>query len=276
MAVSRQPIAISRTSPEDEQPPKIGKCHRQGLTCATTVHSLTTSQHVSRVSLVDDHRLFAEALTLALELSSDLRVTSNSIDAPTGFDAIVQTQPDVAVVDYRLKGSDTGVDLARRIRAAEGRESAWLARLPIVLLTGFPTPGVLRTAATLDGVSVLSKDSPIVDIVAALRAVLVGTALTAMPEQNSFGLTRGELEVLEFLSTGLNASEISRTLCVTIHAVRARIKTTLKKLDVNSQLEAVAIATRRGIVVPPQSDQRSKGVGQLHHTSQLIPDHSAV
>ena len=64
-------------------------------------------------------------------------------------------------------------------------------------------------------------------------------------------LSPGELEVLELLNTGKTPSEIAAELFLSLHTVRDRIKTMHRKLGVASQVEAIATATRLGLLVPP-------------------------
>ncbi len=55
-------------------------------------------------------------------------------------------------------------------------------------------------------------------------------------------LTRGERRVLHHLSTGSTATEIADNLVLSIATVRSHIRSILRKLEVSSQLAAVAIA----------------------------------
>ena len=62
------------------------------------------------------------------------------------------------------------------------------------------------------------------------------------------GLTPREHEVLERLADGQDAMEIARQLELSVHSVRGHIKSLMRKLGVHSQLQAVVVAARRGIV----------------------------
>jgi DNA-binding CsgD family transcriptional regulator len=62
------------------------------------------------------------------------------------------------------------------------------------------------------------------------------------------GLTPREHEVLERLAAGEDAAQIARELALSVYSVRGHIKSLLRKLGVHSQLQAVVVATRRGIV----------------------------
>ena len=59
-------------------------------------------------------------------------------------------------------------------------------------------------------------------------------------------LTTREAEVLQRLMRGLTAEEIATETFVSIATVRSHIRAILQKLGVNSQLAAVAAATKAG------------------------------
>lgn len=209
----------------------------------------------ARVVIVDDQRSFADALTLALSLTEDLRVVGVAADVESGFDLVVAAKPDLLVADYRLSGSGNGVDLATRVRGLSAApQMGSVSETPILILTGYTAPQVLRGADSLDSVSVVSKDHPISELVAAFRAALSGESVVAKEAQNVAGLTKGEMEVLELLGQGRQAAQIADELFLSLHTIRFRIKTTLRKLDVTSQLEAVAKATSLGLLVPPSAN----------------------
>ena len=83
-----------------------------------------------------------------------------------------------------------------------------------------------------------------------LGAILAGTFRVPLTHEQG-GLSHGELEVLELINDGVAAAQIAPALHVSIHTVRSRIKSLMRKLDVTSQIEAVAEATRLGLLVPP-------------------------
>jgi two-component system response regulator DesR len=62
------------------------------------------------------------------------------------------------------------------------------------------------------------------------------------------GLTPREHEVLERLADGQDAMEIARSLALSVYSVRGHIKSLMRKLGVHTQLQAVVVAARRGIV----------------------------
>ena len=65
-------------------------------------------------------------------------------------------------------------------------------------------------------------------------------------------LTPREAAVLTRIMRGENADRIARQAALSQATVRSHIKALLRKLEVNSQLEAVALAVRSGWEPPPQ------------------------
>ena len=61
-------------------------------------------------------------------------------------------------------------------------------------------------------------------------------------------LTPRELEVLRLLGEGRDPRCIAKELGVSLHTCRGYVKGILAKLDAHSQLEAVVIATRAGVI----------------------------
>lgn len=201
----------------------------------------------ARVVIIDDQVSYAEAFGLALATTGDLSLAGRAPDGSSGVELCVSLLPDIVVTDYRLPNGDTGVEVARRLRS-EGMT------MPIAILTGFVAPQVTRDAKCIPDVSVFSKDLPILDVVNGLRAALAGRpTLRTDPDDTppDVVLSPGELEVIELLAQGHNAKQIAEILHLSLHTIRSRIKHLLRKLKATSQLEAIATATRLGLVVPP-------------------------
>jgi len=203
-------------------------------------------QPVANVLIVDDQVSYAEALGLAFSLTPDLELVGRAHDVASAVDLCERTTPDVVLCDYRLPGGETGCALASQLR-----ESGFSK--PIIILTGFLAPQVRREAAELVDVDAISKDESITSIIQLIRSRVFGVELEVDPTADSpeVMLSPGELEVLELLNTGKTPAEIAAELFLSLHTVRDRIKTMHRKLGVASQVEAIATATRLGLLVPP-------------------------
>ena len=73
------------------------------------------------------------------------------------------------------------------------------------------------------------------------------TGLPGLPP-GPLQLTSSERRVLYYLTTGGSAQEIADEIVVSLATVRSHIRSVLRKLGVRSQLAAVALANRRGLV----------------------------
>jgi DNA-binding NarL/FixJ family response regulator len=65
-------------------------------------------------------------------------------------------------------------------------------------------------------------------------------------------LTRREIDVLQLVAEGLCNKRIARQLGIGVGTVKTHVQSMMGKLDVHGRTHAVAVATRRGLVVPPQ------------------------
>jgi DNA-binding NarL/FixJ family response regulator len=64
-------------------------------------------------------------------------------------------------------------------------------------------------------------------------------------------LTKRELEVLDLLGEGLRHEDIARRLFISPKTVATHVEHILRKLDVRSRAEAIAVAYREDILQPP-------------------------
>jgi DNA-binding NarL/FixJ family response regulator len=102
-----------------------------------------------RVVIVDDHRLFVDALALLLGHDDRLEVVGTASDGPTAIDLAVDGKAEVAVIDVRMPEVD-GIETAKRLRARSPATS-------VILVTGIDDPDVTRQALDAGAVALLKK-----------------------------------------------------------------------------------------------------------------------
>ena len=113
-----------------------------------------------RVVLVEDNRVFREALELLLGLRPDIAVVASVSDGTEAVPACREHDPDVMVMDYRLPGLD-GVQATRAVRAACPRTS-------VVVLTASANLREMDALRDAGAVACLRKDQDLEEIVAAI------------------------------------------------------------------------------------------------------------
>jgi DNA-binding NarL/FixJ family response regulator len=203
--------------------------------------------------VVDDHTTFSDLLALALAAEPDLECVATASTAAEGISIVEAVRPDVVVMDVHL-GADDGIDTTATLVARN-------PRLKVVVLTAHADREVLRRVSDAGACALLPKDGSLPEVLAALRNARVGGLVvhprllrhivsSAAPARQTHlsPLTRRENEVLQLLAEGLDARAVARRLGITLHTCRGYIKTLLVKLEAHSQLEAVANASRRGLV----------------------------
>jgi DNA-binding NarL/FixJ family response regulator len=99
--------------------------------------------------IVDDHRLFVDALALLLGHDERLEVIGTASDGPTAIDLAVDGAAEVAVIDVRMPEVD-GIETARRLRHRSPETR-------VILVTGLDDPAVAEKAKEAGAAALLKK-----------------------------------------------------------------------------------------------------------------------
>jgi two-component system, NarL family, nitrate/nitrite response regulator NarL len=115
----------------------------------------------------------------------------------------------------------------------------------------------------------MSKCAPFGELLESVRVVVESASgprptrpsLAAAPATSFDWLTARESAVLAMLMDGQSVARISAAWYVSEATVRTQVRAVLQKLGVNSQLEAVALATRAGwSLTTAQSNRRHRSL----------------
>ena len=202
------------------------------------------------VLIVDDHRLFADAIMTTLQ---DQGIEVLGI-ASSGAEAVVLTRrhlPEVVLLDVGLpdrSGLSVGQELLEECPGTR-----------IIALTGIEDPQLVREAARVGFRGYLRKDSNVQEFVDAVRRTVSGEMvfpngyrrfIRRKPDYQGMtdSLSNRELEVLALLAEGASSLRIAETLDISTNTVRTHVQSILTKLQVHSRLQAVAFAVRHDIL----------------------------
>jgi DNA-binding NarL/FixJ family response regulator len=125
----------------------------------------------------------------------------------------------------------------------------------IVVLTTFETDSEVSGAIKSGAKGYLLKDTPRELLVQTIRRVHAGE--TCIPAElvarliagmSAESLTDRELEVLKLVARGLSNKEVATTLAISETTVKTHLRGVFAKLGVLSRTEAIATASRRGLV----------------------------
>jgi DNA-binding NarL/FixJ family response regulator len=120
-----------------------------------------SSDEPIRIVIVEDNKVFREALELLLGLRTDLKVVASVADGEEAVPACQKHDPDVALMDYRLPGLD-GVEATRALRTA-------CPTVAVVALTASANREEMKALQEAGAVACLTKDQELDDIVAAIH-----------------------------------------------------------------------------------------------------------
>jgi DNA-binding NarL/FixJ family response regulator len=115
-----------------------------------------------RVALVEDNKVFREALEMLLGLRSDVDVVASVDNGNDVVSLCREHTPDVVVMDYRLPGLD-GVEATRVLRES-------CPEVAVICLTASANPRELEALKEAGAVACLTKDRDLDEIVSAIRS----------------------------------------------------------------------------------------------------------
>ena len=222
---------------------------------------MTGPGEVTRVFLVDDHRLFLSGVRAELADRADVAVeiVGEAVDVESAVEGIRRTGPDVVLLDVHLPGGG-GRAVIESVRP---RQPAVVFLALSVSDAAEDVIGVIRAGARGYVTKSISSD----DLAAAIARVrdgdavfsprLAGFVLDAFtgdlppgaavdPELDQ--ITPREREVLRLLARGYTYKEIARRLEVSIKTVESHVSSVLRKLQLSSRHELTRWATDRRLV----------------------------
>ena len=210
-----------------------------------------------KVIIADDHRLVVESLRKILDGEPDMKcvgVANNGIEA---IEMVQTLQPDVAILDINMPDVD-GIEATRKIKAD-------FPNVTVLVLTAYDYEEyvVACLEAGADGF-VLKANLPCDGLVNAVRTVNMGRAVFDQDAMNTLrkfavGKDKGavatktelcdrEKEILRLAAKGMTSKEIAIALNISGLTVNSHFSNIFRKLSVQSRIEAVMVALRKGWV----------------------------
>jgi len=200
-----------------------------------------------RILIADDHTVVREGLVSLVKRKPDMVVVAEATNGREAVDLWKQHQPDVALLDLRMPELD-GVGAIKEIREQDSDAH-------IVVLTTFDGDEDIYRAIKAGAKGYLLKDSAREALMECIRRVHTGetcipATLAAKLAERVSGeaLSAREIEVLQRIAAGKSNKEIGAELFISEGTVKTHVKSIFSKLDVVSRTEAVATATRRGLI----------------------------
>lgn len=210
----------------------------------------------SPILIVDDHELVGSALALNLRAEGE-DATFVAVRSAAGvLEHARRGPPGLIVLDLDLGRDPDGnrIDGVRLVPALV--ELGWR----VVVLSGSSDAGRVGAALDAGGFVFVPKNAPFPALLNAIREARAGRSVMPPGRREQFialhrardserrdlrdklgKLTQREREVLALLAGGKRAQAVADHFVVSLATVRTQIRAVLTKLEVGSQLEAVAL-----------------------------------
>ena len=208
---------------------------------------------IIRVILADDHPVVRNGIHRLLDREVDIRVIGEARDGEETMAMVKEHLPDVLLLDMEMPRLN-GVEVTKRLR----KEHPDVA---LLVLSGYDDRSYVLELLQLGVNGYLIKDEAMDSIVDAIRGVAKGetgwlsrrisalvTNWMRKEDDQPMSLTQRELEVLRWVVAGKTNKGIALELHISEKTIEKYLESIMRKLDVNSRVEAAVYAVRNGLL----------------------------
>ncbi|RUL49426.1 response regulator transcription factor [Lysinibacillus antri] len=213
-----------------------------------------------KLLIVDDQEIIREGLQDTFLLDDDIDVIGLAENGEKAIQYCEKLKPDIVLMDVRMPVLD-GVEATKIIKLK------W-PQIKIVILTTFQEIKYVKEALKVGAEGYLLKAIDPIDLIAGMKLIsrggtfiskeiaylLIEQMSSEIPKkivgenQNNYGLTEREMEILSCLAEGLNNTEISARLFLSLGTVKNYISNIYAKLDLHDRLKVARKAIDEGMV----------------------------
>lgn len=196
-----------------------------------------------RIVLAEDQGMMLGALASLLDMEDDMEVVGKAKNGEEAVKLVHELVPDICIMDIEMPVK-TGLDAAEALHGGECK---------IIILTTFARTGYFERARKAGVRGYLLKDSPIEELVHAIRMIMDGRRMyapelvdLAYEDEGENPLTERESQVLGLIAEGKTTKEIAGELFLSQGTVRNYISIILEKLGVGNRIEAISLYKEKG------------------------------
>lgn len=207
-----------------------------------------------RVLIVDDQEIVRVGLRTLLARDRDIRVVGVASSGQEALDLLDELRPQVLIVDYSLDPVG-GVEVCESVNANH-------PEIAVIMLSTFMDDEVVQRSVQAGAKAFVYKDVEGQDLKRIVRMVAEGEPV---PHPRTTGhvmrwpghqlrrvaepaLSSREREVLGLVAQGASNAQIAQTLGLSLNSVKTFLRRASAKLGCHSRAEAVAAASRRGLL----------------------------
>lgn len=209
---------------------------------------------IQTILVIDDHPLMRKGIVQLIAMTDSLRLIGEAGNGQQGLELACQLRPDLILLDLNMRGL-SGMETLKAIKATDLE-----ARVIILTVSDSEEDVVAALRAGADGY--LLKDMEPEEVLHSLRIAAQGRMALgervaeiladALRHQNQprpadgVNLTEREQDILALIALGHSNKLIGRALKITEGTVKVHVKHLLRKLNLDSRVEAAIWAIRNG------------------------------
>ena len=204
------------------------------------------------VLLVDDHELVRTGIEALLNAAGDIAVVGVAKSGEEAVDAMASLSPDIVLMDVNMPGIG-GIEACRRILQDN-------PEVKIITLSVNKDGSIPQQLFKLGVLGFISKDSPVDEMINAIRKVMAGDRYLSADVANNLAtqglpgyyespfskLSRRESEIVNLILQGKSIKEMSEMLILsdkTVNTYRYRL---YDKLNIKNDVELTRLAFKFG------------------------------
>jgi len=202
-----------------------------------------------RIFIVDDHPLYREGLRRFIDSQPNLTCCFEADSYKAAFDNVRQSAPDLVILDLRLQRSD-GMELMKNLLTE-------MPQLRILVLSQGDETVHAELALRAGALGYIMKEEATDELLQAITTVLrgelyVSKRLSALVLKRFFRgdtsstlaekLSDRELQVFQFLGSGLSTQEIAQQLHLSVKTVETHRENIKHKLELRDAAGVVQAA----------------------------------
>ncbi|HEX9514118.1 MAG TPA: response regulator transcription factor [Puia sp.] len=208
------------------------------------------------IIIYEDNQALRESIEQLFTYSKDYYLLGSFPNVMQVESEVKKLKPDLIIMDIEMPGGRNGIEAVRKIRTFD-------QQTPIIMLTVFDDQVNVLDAIYAGASGYLLKKHLSDRLMEAMQEVLSGGApmspnvarmvVASMhkypsPADPKYQLTAREKEILSALTQGMGYKRIADTYYISLDTVRTHIKHIYQKMQVHSQIEAIAKGKDAGIV----------------------------
>lgn len=209
-----------------------------------------------KILIADDHQLFREGLINLLSDTPEIEVVAHAENGKIAVEKAINFKPDIVLMDIGMPVL-SGIDATALLKSK-------MPDIKIIALSMHSDKHFIKGMLEAGANGYLFKNCTYSQLIDAIETVIAGKKYLSAEitevliddyldkgestEESIEDLTEREFEVLKLFAEGKSTRDISEQLFVSVKTVGTHKQHILKKLNLNSTVDIIKYALKKGII----------------------------